>query len=59
MPMLPSARLYYSYILDSPSRARLVLHSLLEWLRLRLSEKQAKKKVTPSRLVRVFLLSFS
>jgi len=56
MPQLPSARLYYTYILNSPSKARLWFHSVLVWLRLRLSEKQAMKKVTSGRLVRVFPL---
>ncbi|KAF8967317.1 hypothetical protein BDZ97DRAFT_1656622 [Flammula alnicola] len=51
MPRLKSARLYYTYILHKPSSLELWLNTVLVYLRLRLSERKAMKKVTSSRLV--------
>ncbi|KDR69320.1 hypothetical protein GALMADRAFT_145697 [Galerina marginata CBS 339.88] len=50
LPQLWSARLYYSYILHTPSKLQLWVDSTLVFLRLRLSERRAVKKVTSARL---------
>ncbi|KAF8171639.1 hypothetical protein BJ912DRAFT_995275 [Pholiota molesta] len=50
MPVTQSARLYYSYILHTPTSLELLMNTILICLRLRLSERRAMKKVTPSRL---------
>lgn len=51
MPASESARLYYTFILRTPSSLELLMNSILIHLRLRMSERQAMKTVTPSRLV--------
>lgn len=51
MPASQSARLYYTYILHTPSFLEMLMNSILIHLRLRMSERQAMKRVTPSRLV--------
>jgi len=50
MPTSESARLYYTYILRTPSSLELLMNSVLVHLRLRMSERRAMKRVTPSRL---------
>ncbi|KAF9473869.1 hypothetical protein BDN70DRAFT_816630 [Pholiota conissans] len=51
MPVTRSAKLYYTYILHTPSSLEMLMNSVLVYLRLRLSERRALKKVTPNRIV--------
>lgn len=55
MPPSESARLFYTFILRSPSALELLVDNLLVYLRLRMSERRAMSKVTPGRLVRHYL----